>query len=116
LQQLKHIEMRKINCWEFKKCGRQPGGHKVKELGICPASVETRANGIHGGKNGGRCCWAVLATNCSGGVVAETRFSQKLAECINCEFYKNTFKEEFNKPDYKSPVEICKILTFDAGI
>jgi hypothetical protein len=23
----------KINCWEFKKCGRQPGGHKEKELG-----------------------------------------------------------------------------------
>lgn len=23
------------NCWEFKKCGRETGGSKVKELGVC---------------------------------------------------------------------------------
>ena len=108
--------MNKINCWEFKKCGRQPGGHKVKELGICPASTEVRANGIHGGKNGGRCCWAVLATDCSGGNVARTSFAQKLSECINCEFYKVTFKEEFGKPTYKSPKAICETLTFNPSI
>jgi len=28
----------KLNCWEFKKCGRQPGGPKVAELGVCPAT------------------------------------------------------------------------------
>jgi hypothetical protein len=108
--------MGKINCWEFKKCGRQPGGSKVKELGICPASVETRVNGIHGGKNGGRCCWAVLATNCSGGNVQESRFSQKLKECINCEFYKTAFKEEYGKPGYKSPIQISEYLTFTPAI
>ena len=108
--------MSKINCWEFKKCGRQPGGNKVKELGICPASTETRVNGIHGGKNGGRCCWAVLATNCSGGNVTETRFSQKLKECINCEFYKVTFKEEYGKVTYRNPIQISDILTFTPSI
>ncbi len=61
--------MAKINCWEFKKCGRQPGGTNVAKEGICPASVERRTNGIHGGRNGGRCCWAILATQCSGGNV-----------------------------------------------
>jgi len=30
------------NCWEFKKCERQVGGKKVSELGICPASTETK--------------------------------------------------------------------------
>jgi hypothetical protein len=29
---------KKLNCWEVKKCGREPGGVKVKELGVCPAS------------------------------------------------------------------------------
>ncbi|MGE5174112.1 MAG: two-CW domain-containing protein, partial [Betaproteobacteria bacterium] len=30
--------MEKLNCWEHKKCGRQPGGHKVAELGVCPSA------------------------------------------------------------------------------
>jgi hypothetical protein len=25
------------NCWEFKNCGREIGGIKVKEMGVCPA-------------------------------------------------------------------------------
>jgi len=29
--------MKKYNCWEFKKCGREPGGEKADRLGICPA-------------------------------------------------------------------------------
>ena len=32
----------KLNCWEYKKCGRQPGGDRAKEMGICP--VTTTAN------------------------------------------------------------------------
>jgi hypothetical protein len=29
--------MESTNWWEFKKCGREVGGSKVKELGFCPA-------------------------------------------------------------------------------
>jgi hypothetical protein len=54
--------MPKLNCWEFEKCGRQPGGIKVKELGVCPAATEKRAHGINGGINGGRACWAIAGT------------------------------------------------------
>jgi len=32
--------MKNNNCWEYKKCGREPGGIKVHELGVCPATVE----------------------------------------------------------------------------
>jgi len=53
--------MAKINCWEHKKCGRQRGGDRINELGMCP-SVENRVNGIHGGANGGRCCCAIAGT------------------------------------------------------
>ena len=32
-----------INCWEVKKCGREPGGAKVAELGVCPASTGNKS-------------------------------------------------------------------------
>ena len=52
----------KKNCWEFKKCGREEGGSKAKELGVCPTFTETKYNGQHSGKNAGRCCWIVAET------------------------------------------------------
>ncbi len=81
-----------INCWEYKKCGRETGGSKVAELGICPAAVESRVNGINNGKNGGRSCWAVSGTLC-GGTVQGT-FASKLSNCLKCEFYQLVGAEE----------------------
>jgi hypothetical protein len=49
--------MSKQNCWEFKNCGRESGGAKVDELGICPAKNKKRTDGVYSGKNGGRSCW-----------------------------------------------------------
>ena len=74
-----------LNCWEFKKCGRQPGGSRVSELGECPASTDAKADGINGGRNGGRICWALTGTLCGGKV--QGTFAQKLTNCANCEFY-----------------------------
>lgn len=51
--------MKKINCWEFKKCGRESGGAHAYDFGVCPAATEKRLNGTHGGKNAGRACWVV---------------------------------------------------------
>jgi hypothetical protein len=84
--------MTKTNCWEFKSCGREPGGAKVAQLGICPASAEPRVNGLNGGTNGGRVCWAVTGTLC-GGVVQGT-FAAKLATCMTCEFYASVARDE----------------------
>ncbi len=84
--------MNKQNCWEVKKCGRQPGGAKVAELGICPAAVETRVNLMHGGKNGGRGFWALSGTFCGGKV--QGTFASNLANCIVCDFYKAVGAEE----------------------
>ena len=44
--------MNKQNCWEVKKCGREPNGAKAVELGVCVAASEIKVNGIHSGKNG----------------------------------------------------------------
>ena len=32
----------KKNCWEYKKCGREVGGAKVKDLGVCPAATNSK--------------------------------------------------------------------------
>lgn len=83
--------MMKTNCWQHKKCGREPGGAKVQEFGVCPASTVTSVNGIHEGTNGGRCCWVVAGTFCGGKV--QGTFSAKLANCMDCDFYKLVVRE-----------------------
>ena len=70
----------KLNCWEHKRCGRELGGINSKELGICPATVEPRLNGVNSGKNGGRACWAVAGTLCGGKV--QGTFASKVDQLL----------------------------------
>ena len=84
--------MPRLNCWEFKKCGRQPGGAKASELGVCAAASERRLGGANGGTNGGRVCWYVAGTLCGGKV--QGTFATKLTNCMQCEFYKSVLQEE----------------------
>ena len=97
----------KKNCWEIMKCGREPGGKNEKELGVCPAAIEVKANGIHSGKNGGRSCWAIAGTMCEGKV--EGSFAQKFDTCMNCKFYKQVTEEEDH---YLTSSEIIKKINF----
>jgi CRP-like cAMP-binding protein len=83
---------KKINCWEFKKCERQPGGKKVEDLGVCHAAVDSSFNGINDGQNAGRICWAVAGT-CCGGKVQGT-FAEKRRSCVTCDFYKHVQQQE----------------------
>ncbi len=92
----------KQNCWEFKNCGREPGGAKVGELGICPAANITSVNGVHGGINGGRSCWAVVDTFCGGSV--QDNLVLKLHNCVACEF--RTIVEADEQDALWSPQEI----------
>ena len=84
--------MKKLNCWEFKRCGREVGGSKVKELGTCPAATERRLDGMHGGQNAGRACWVVAGTYCGGEV--QGSFAKKFQNCEQCEFYAKVRQEE----------------------
>lgn len=84
--------MKKQNCWEFKKCGREPNGARVSELGVCPAAMEARLDGVHGGLNSGRTCWVVAGTFCKGEV--QGTFAQKFKNCSQCDFYKLLRTEE----------------------
>jgi hypothetical protein len=84
--------MPKLNCWEHKKCERHPGGKLAGELGVCPAATQQNLNGVHGGKNAGRACWAVAGTFC-GGAVQGTE-AQKQHNCWMCEVFQSVRKEE----------------------
>lgn len=98
--------MSRMNCWEFKKCGRQPGGNNTRELGICPASVETRTDKVNNGKNGGRVCWVIAGTFCEG--KKQGSFASKIGNCLSCEFYYLVQKEEI--PNFKTPSDILSLL------
>ncbi len=63
------------NCWEIQKCGREPGGAKVAELGACIASKEAL----------GHSCWAVAGTLCGGAVHGTV--AQKEVDCMHCPIY-----------------------------
>lgn len=65
-----------MNCWEFKKCGREKEGVNVAELGVCPAYPD----------NGTRCA-RVAGTFCGGEV--QGTFAMKLGNCLDCDFYKS---------------------------
>lgn len=84
--------MSKQNCWEFKNCGREPGGAKTGDLGVCPAATEQACDGVNTGANGGRACWVIAGTLCGGTV--QGAFASKLANCMECGFYGVVAKEE----------------------
>jgi len=91
----------KINCWEFMKCGREPGGNKVHELGVCPAAANSNYDGLNSGHNGGRICWAVSGTFCNG--VVQGTFAEKRMSCLSCDFFAKVREEE---PPTKFVLEI----------
>lgn len=88
--------MSKMNCWEFKKCGRQPGGHKAHDLGVCPVTVSQDLHGAHDGKNAGRACWVIAGSLCGGKI--QGTYAQKLTNCWRCDFMNAVKKEEEPAP------------------
>ncbi len=82
----------KLNCWEFTRCGRQPQGHHVHDLGVCPVPLEQKLDGVHNGVNSGRACWAVAGTLCKG--QQQGTFAQKFKNCKQCAFYLKVQEEE----------------------
>ncbi|MFC1592727.1 two-CW domain-containing protein [Candidatus Omnitrophota bacterium] len=95
------------NCWEVMKCGRESGGAKANELGVCSATLNTTADGIHGGKNGGRVCWAITGTLCEGKV--QGIFADKLHNCKTCKFYEIVSKDEGE--NFLGPADIIRKLS-----
>lgn len=95
--------MTKQNCWEFMKCGREEGGTKAEELGVCSAAIEAANNETNSGTNSGRICWAVVGTLCGGSVQGE--YALKMNDCVKCDFYHTVSIEESNFVLYPASME-----------
>jgi hypothetical protein len=105
---LKKYDFMKQNCWEYFKCGRQEGGDKVEEFGICPVYTEKKTNGINGGINAGRACWCVAGTFCEGKI--QGTFAHIVVNCMKFDFYRLVLKEQTEEGDYTNPKDINDLL------
>ena len=63
-----------MNCWEYTKCGREAGGEKADEYGVCPAYP---LHGTH--------CAKISGTLCNGTI--QGSFAMKLGNCLQCPFF-----------------------------
>lgn len=86
-----------LNCWEYFECGLRKDGPTEEDVDHCPAPIATLVNGLNGGRNGGRVCWAISGSFCRGHI--HGFFSKKLGSCLECDFFKLVKKEE--GPDFK---------------
>lgn len=74
----RHSKLPALNCWEFKKCGREAGGAKASALGVCPAYPHH-----------GRQCAEIVGTLCGGKL--QGTFASKIANCMKCDFYQSGY-------------------------
>ena len=81
-----------MNCWEFIQCGREAGGAKIHELGLCRAYPDY-----------GRQCAKVAGTLCGGRV--QGSYAMKVFDCIHCDFYNSPY---YDHGDHKV-TSICNI-------
>lgn len=82
----------KLNCWEYMKCGREPGGINAAGRGVCPAAAAATFDGINLGTKGGRICWLVAGTFCEG--IVQGTYAEKKQSCRECDFYRLVQSEE----------------------
>ena len=94
------------NCWEVKKCGREPGGINVSICGACPVPQECRLHAQNGGVNAGRACWVVAGTMCGGEI--QGTFAVKYLDCTKCDFYVAVRQEEGE--EFVTSIELMRII------
>ncbi|MBD3258086.1 hypothetical protein GF377_06600 [candidate division GN15 bacterium] len=80
----------KLNCWEFKNCGRGKGGLMAHTLGTCPVAEAMECDGINGGIAAGRVCWTIRS---SGNRLCRRGIGDKRT-CLACDFYRRVMHEE----------------------
>ncbi len=101
------MQPKRLNCWEHKKCGREPGGEKAAELGVCPAAADSAFDGFNLGVNAGRICWLVAGTFCKGQV--QGTFAEKRLSCRHCDFYKQIHADKGTTYFQSENENICSV-------
>ncbi len=70
-----------MNCWEFKRCGREAGGALADRLGVCPAYPQA-----------GHRCSRVAGT--LGGGAVQCPDATGAAGCLRCDFFLGPYHEK----------------------
>ena len=105
-------EVTRLNCWEFRRCGRVPGGSREGECGVCPVVTESRLDAVHSGINAGRVCWFIEGTLCDMAMRCKPSGSgnhvEKFKRCLKCNFYNYVKQQEQGR--LISPAEAHSLL------
>ncbi len=89
------MNKRKLNCWEYKKCGRETGGVNARTSGVCVSATNTSMHSINEGINGGRVCWLVSGTyGKSRAEQADCIVIKTTSSCYQCDFHSQVLSEE----------------------
>jgi len=81
----------KLNCWEYRNCGMEPGGIFSEIYGTCPVATMMKHDGVNGGRGAGRVCWRVKNKATAKNKVICRHYRQS---CIHCDFYRRVHSEE----------------------
>jgi hypothetical protein len=87
----------KLNCWEFKNCGREKSGLMVPILGECPVPGSMKFDGLNNGQGAGRACWMVDRAP----LRLRAGRSTCSSRCCTCDFYKRVVFEQKENTRYK---------------
>lgn len=98
----------RLNCWEYKQCGREPLGNKVIELGVCPAATTVSFHKANHGRNAGRACWCVPRTLC--GSKSQVSAADRLTLCKSCDFFELVKQEEGTWFELQPPEDLERRL------
>ena len=97
---------RKLNCWQFKNCGREKGGLMSETLGVCPVAQAMRCDGQNGGIAAGRVCWMI---GNSGNRLTRSSLCPS-SNCCRCEFYRRVIYEEADKAQFRFSTDRLPLL------
>ena len=89
---------------------RARGGNNAKKLGVCPAALPNKYDGVNNGKYGGRFCWVINKTTDNAIV---DNHAKKLWECIDCNVLKLIQIDEDSNFIF-SPTEVHQSLQLRA--
>lgn len=79
----------RLNCWQFRNCGREKGGLLVEQFGECPVATAMKFDGINHGSAAGRYCWKIAKE-----MPVESGLQGCTGQCRSCEFYTRVLFEE----------------------
>jgi len=79
-------ECSRVNCWDFLGCDRGPDAHQP-----CAVATDSASDGVNGGHNGGRLCWAIAGTLSGNEPLAACALEK---DCRECDFLHLVRSEE----------------------